>query len=344
MRALALRLLVVGGLLCGLAPVAAGQGITYFPPAGGTVTSPVATDPLLFTGAAEFNNVANTPLVCSDGVTSPSLASAAGANLAMSATAPAATTGASQAGKTVTITASNAVASTDTASAAAGGSVTIQAGNAARLTSSNANGGDINLVTGAGIGTGVAGSVVVPAGAVSAPALRSSGDADTGLYFLDSGRSPAFAVNGVLWMQLDGVNSYIGVRGPLQVGTGVAANAPGAIYGAANVTTVATTATPSGAYSMRLHTNGADVDGQAVTLPDNPTAGTCYEFALTSTDTSGAFVIAPSAGETLQDAASTCATSFSATAKGATARICAVSGGSGALWLVMSKNGTWTCS
>ena len=35
---------------------------------GGTVTSPVATDPLTFSGALTLDNAANTPLVCSDGL------------------------------------------------------------------------------------------------------------------------------------------------------------------------------------------------------------------------------------------------------------------------------------
>jgi len=68
------------------------------------------------------------------------------------------TTGA-VAGYPVAITASNATASSSTAGAAAGGSVTITAGDAARLTSGNANGGDIALIPGAGIGTGIYGSV-----------------------------------------------------------------------------------------------------------------------------------------------------------------------------------------
>ena len=100
-----------------------------------------------------------------------SVVTSAGTNLSASATAPAAANGASQAGKTASIAASNAVASLDTAGAAAGGAVTITSGNAARLTSGNANGGDINLVTGTGIGTGTAGQVVFPDGTAAAPGL-----------------------------------------------------------------------------------------------------------------------------------------------------------------------------
>jgi hypothetical protein len=74
------------------------------------------------------------------------------------------------------------VASTDTAGAAAGGSVTVTAGAAARNASGNANGGDIVLATGAGIGTGTAGSVIVPLGTAAAPGIEFTGDAGTGIF------------------------------------------------------------------------------------------------------------------------------------------------------------------
>lgn len=121
------------------------------------------------------DTLTGTNITVSTNLTSPNLKSPAGSDEAISATAPAAANGASQAGKAVTVTASNAVASLDTAGAAAGGSVTITAGNAARLTSGNASGGSINLVTGAGIGTGVAGNVVVPAGGATTAGLTFSG-------------------------------------------------------------------------------------------------------------------------------------------------------------------------
>lgn len=64
-----LTFLLAAGLLCGAAPVGGqvtcvGGGCA----AGATVTSPVATDPLSLTGAVTFDNAANTPLVCSDGL------------------------------------------------------------------------------------------------------------------------------------------------------------------------------------------------------------------------------------------------------------------------------------
>lgn len=65
-----------------------------------------------------------------------------------------ATTGASQAGRSITVGASDAVASTDTAGAAAGGSVSLTTGKATRNTSGNAAGGDLDVTFGDGIGTG----------------------------------------------------------------------------------------------------------------------------------------------------------------------------------------------
>lgn len=116
---------------------------------------------------------------------SVTLATTAGNALAVNATAPAATTGASQVGKAVTITASNAVASTDTAGASAGGSATIVSGDAARFSSGNAPGGYIGMFLGAGIGTGVHGWVAIgPTGSSNAvgtpgqPAIQISGQSN----------------------------------------------------------------------------------------------------------------------------------------------------------------------
>lgn len=74
---------------------------------------------------------------------------------------PAATTGATQQGRQLILKASDAVASTDTDGANEGGSLIISSGSAARRNSGNANGGNIEILTGAGIGTGVAGSLLI---------------------------------------------------------------------------------------------------------------------------------------------------------------------------------------
>lgn len=87
---------------------------------------------------------------------------AAGTAVSFTAVAPAATTGvAAQAGTTANLIASVAVADTSTAGAAAGGQVNITSGAAARLTSGNANGGNILVTLGQGIGTGIGGILQV---------------------------------------------------------------------------------------------------------------------------------------------------------------------------------------
>lgn len=81
------------------------------------------------------------------------LLTGAGVAAAFTATAPAAITTA-QAGIAASLTASAAVAGSSVAGAAAGGSIALTTGNAARNASGNADGGDLNVTLGAGIGTG----------------------------------------------------------------------------------------------------------------------------------------------------------------------------------------------
>lgn len=116
------------------------------------------------------------------------LATTAGNALTIDVTEPAAANGASVAGDPCIIQAGDAVASLDTAGAAAGGTLTISAGDAARNTSGNADGGDIILDTGAGIGTGTAGQVLLPSGSLSAPSVAFSGDEMLGFYRASAGR------------------------------------------------------------------------------------------------------------------------------------------------------------
>lgn len=99
------------------------------------------------------------------------LATSAGTALSVTATAPAATTGASQVGKSISMTASPAVASTDTASAAAGGGFAYTGGAAARNTSGNADGGSFVFTGGAGIGTGKRGTFQAPGAGSNSTAI-----------------------------------------------------------------------------------------------------------------------------------------------------------------------------
>lgn len=95
--------------------------------------------------------------------------------------------------------------------------------------------------------------------------------------------------------------------------------------------------------SLNLYTNAGDTDGSQLNLPNDPTAGTCFDVALTVAQ---AVNIVPASGETLYMGADQCAnvtTGMSASAIGATTRVCATVGGSGGKWMAFGASG-WTCN
>jgi hypothetical protein len=102
----------------------------------------------------------------------------------------------------------------------------------------------------------------------------------------------------------------------------------------ANAATKAPTIVESG----ELYTNTGDADGSIINLPDDPTIGTQFRVALTVAQT---VTINAATGESIQDAG-TNAASRAASAIGDTIHLIAVTGGSGAVWMVVSKTGTWT--
>lgn len=102
----------------------------------------------------------------------------------------------------------------------------------------------------------------------------------------------------------------------------------------ANTTTVAPTLAASGT----LYTNTGDTDGSSITLPNDPTIGTTFQ-AFANADQP--ITINVSAGETIRDGVSS-GTSIASSTQGAWIRLVAVTGGSGAVWGVCGKLGTWT--
>lgn len=120
----------------------------------------LATSPKITTGISDTNGNSEISLTATaSAVYGLTLANAALlGTVALGVTAPTQVASA-VAGTPLSITAQAAVAGASNAGAAAGGAVTITSGAAARLTSGNANGGSINLVGGAGIGTGTTGSI-----------------------------------------------------------------------------------------------------------------------------------------------------------------------------------------
>jgi hypothetical protein len=108
----------------------------------------------------------------------------------------------SVAGTPISITAQAAVAGNVNNGAAAGGAVTITSGAAARLVSGNANGGNINLVTGAGIGTGTAGQILIPDGVVGTPSLSFTNSSTTGIFAATS-NNISLVISGTSAVRLD---------------------------------------------------------------------------------------------------------------------------------------------
>lgn len=106
---------------------------------------------------------------------------------------------------------------------------------------------------------------------------------------------------------------------------------------AVNTTTLASGTTQS----EMMTTNTGDTDGSSFTLPNDPTIGTCFDFAVTA---AFAFDVTPSAGETVRDGATSGTTKITSNTVGSALRLCAVTGGSGAIWMTMFKIGTWTVS
>lgn len=183
-----------------------------------------ATLPQITTGLADANG--NTMLAFSPTGSATQYLTIANntATNAVSLTANAPTVAASaQAGTPFNLTASAATAGDTNVGAAAGGSVTITAGNAARLTSGNANGGDIVLSTGTGIGTGTQGQVYLPFnGTAAKPAIKIGTSNEYGIYRGgNAGNAIVITVNGTARVALAdaNVNAAMVVDQPIGWGT-----------------------------------------------------------------------------------------------------------------------------
>jgi hypothetical protein len=87
--------------------------------------------------------------------------------------------------------------------------------------------------------------------------------------------------------------------------------------------------------------NTGDADGSIVNLPDNPTVGDTFRVVLLA---SFSVTITPATGESIRDGSSTGTTSIIADAAGEWIELIAATGGSGGVWVVIGKVGTWTLS
>jgi len=114
--------------------------------------------------------------------------------------------------------------------------------------------------------------------------------------------------------------------------------ATGSYGGVTAVTTTSSTSLNTAGY---LFTNTGDADGAAITLLDNPTAGTWWDFAITVAQT---LTITAATGETLIHEGTTCGTSLTSNTIGSTIKIRTVIGGSGGTFMTFGAAGVWVCT
>jgi len=113
------------------------------------------------------------------------------------------------------------------------------------------------------------------------------------------------------------------------------------VYSFSSIEAVTTTKTTTQAASNEPYTNTGDADGSTITLLNNPTAGTMWNFAVTVAQT---MTILPATGETLMHGASTCGTSLTSNTIGSTITIRTVIGGGGGMYMTWGATGTWVCN
>lgn len=175
--------------------------------------------------------------------------------------------------------------------------------------------------------------MLIPSGAVGAPAIAFAADPDTGIYDGASG-AMRFGSNNTQAFLLNG--STVTFVGPHE-GNGTSAVRGFLAQSSTQIASVTTAATNS---NYHYHNNG-DTDGSTNTLLNNPTAGVNHQFAVVAAQT---VTISPSSGEELWDGTDQCLVSLTSNAKGSTVTVEAITGGSGGIWMVTSKTGTWTCN
>ena len=267
-------------------------------------------------------------------MTDGTLATDAGVDFGITATAPTASAASGNAGAAVNITASVGVADTDTAGdAQAGGDVTITAGAAARNTSGNANGGDINLVGGAGIGTGTVGSVVIPGGTTAIPGVIFDNDTNTGI---------ASTGAGILNLVSNGTARIaISAAGTTTFGgtVGFAANILSGMK-ACDVQPIVGVATSNQtAANTGRHLIASDTSTGKVTI-NLPTAASGLQFTIMCNDVSGIRVVAAASDDIQLESQVTAAAGYiETTTVGDCVHLIAVDT---VTWMAVSYHGTWT--
>lgn len=156
-------------------------------------------------------------------------------------------------------------------------------------------------------------------------------------------------IGGNAMVRVDGNNLALGTGGTVDAGLRRATNAtirptdggsgPGYFLFGHSVTNLTGGSSPTAAESSTIFQNAGQGASRTVTLTNDPAIGICFEGGVMAAQS---LTFAPSAGESIRDGASTGSTQITANTVGNTIRLCSITSGSGAVWLVMSKTGTWT--
>lgn len=176
--------------------------------------------------------------------------------------------------------------------------------------------------------------------AASTVTLTTQGSFQVGGSVLVQGSQLNLASGGVLRSNGNGTKLAFPTDGEVNITDNAGTNSAGL---RAKVIVEANTATktPTALESNEYYTNTGDSDGSAVTLTDDPPVGLRFTVMVTAAQT---ITITKNTGETLKFGTSTCGTSLTSNAVGSAVTIVASTGGSGAIWIVISTTGTWTCN
>ena len=119
---------------------------------------------------------------------------------------------------------------------------------------------------------------------------------------------------------------------------------PGAAFGLFGFTqpVTATTGDQSAVTLASTYTNTGAAGAVNITLPDNPPVGEVFTFVVNAAQS---YNIKPAAGETIRDGGSSGSTQITANTVGSTITVISLGpAGSGCVWVVIAKQGTWTVS
>jgi hypothetical protein len=168
--------------------------------------------------------------------------------------------------------------------------------------------------------------------------LGSGGTLSSGSTITSGGSLVAAAASNMIWSGRSSWSSPADGEADVKNNAGTAnAAVRSRVHVEANVGAKSAAATESN----ELYTNTGDGDGSSIALPDDPTAGLRYQIAVTAAQT---ITITAAAGESLNFEGDTCAASITSSTVGSALTVTAVTGGSGAVWMVTGFTGTWACN